>query len=214
MTSTCLRQEHFDNAKMVFQKGLDCALLDGEASANTACAMELVAKDMVGLTNAVATALTRALSGSLKDGVDTGLLKSWCDFYDQELVPKTRSMLKGLSNKLDKLGVFLSAHMKTTFPLLEKGLKLTPTTTKDAAAEEPQIEAKKEEKKKKKASVVEEPEAPAPAPVAPKKEKAIPAAAEEEEEEEEDEEEALEEEEDEDEGDEEFEYEEEYYDDE
>jgi len=113
--------------------------------------VERVASDLLGLTTAVTDALTRALKSDLK-GADPVLIKKWCEFYSEELLPQTRSMVKKTAPKLDAFGLFLPSRMGPTLSqdLLQKGLKLdessgttetadsdeSSTTKKDASDEE------------------------------------------------------------------------------
>ena len=133
ITSTSLRAEHLNAAGMLLKAGVVCQLKEGEECENTAIASERVASDMIGLTTAVAMALNRALRDdkSLR-GADPALLKKWCEFYSQELLPQTKAMVKRTSPKLDAYGLFLPSRMGASVPpdLLEKGLHLE----EDAAA--------------------------------------------------------------------------------
>lgn len=126
ITSTCLRTEHLDAAALLLKAGAACQLKDGEECENTAIAVERVASDLIGLTSAVAKALNRALdSDDLKSG-DPALIKRWCEFYSEDLLPQTRSMVKRTTPKLDAYGLFLPSRMGATLAqdLLQKGLKL------------------------------------------------------------------------------------------
>ena len=126
MTATALRSEHLDAATMVLKAGIACQLKDGEECENTALAVERVASDLIALSNAVALALNRALKGTNgASGADAALLQKWCEFYSQELLPQTRSMVKKTSSKLDAYGLFLPSRMGSTVSqdLLQKGLK-------------------------------------------------------------------------------------------
>jgi hypothetical protein len=137
MTATALRSEHLEAATMVLKAGVACQLKDGEECENTALAVERVASDLIALSNAVALALNRALKGTNDvRGADAVLLQKWCEFYSQELLPQTRSMVKKTSSKLDAYGLFLPSRMGSTVSqdLLQKGLK--PVTVL-VEAEEP-----------------------------------------------------------------------------
>eukprot|EP00980_Cylindrotheca_fusiformis_P005775 scaffold1203_cov117-Cylindrotheca_fusiformis.AAC.14 len=129
ITSTCLRTEHLDAAALLLKAGTACQLKDGEECENTAIAVERVASDLIGLTSAVAKALNRALDGDGMKGADPGLVKRWCEFYSQDLLPQTRSMVKRTTPKLDAYGLFLPSRMGATITpdLLQKGLKLEET---------------------------------------------------------------------------------------
>lgn len=165
ITSTSLRAENFNAAAMLLKAGIVCQLKEGEECENTAIASERVASDMIGLTTAVAIALNRALKDDDLKGADPALLKKWCVFYSEELLPQTKTMVKKTSPKLDAYGLFLPSRMGTSVSpdLLEKGLHLeedeeekTETmvesvdTTAPAEAEEPTnaevMEATKPEK--------------------------------------------------------------------
>eukprot|EP00545_Synedropsis_sp_CCMP1620_P013496 CAMPEP_0119004758 /NCGR_PEP_ID=MMETSP1176-20130426/1333_1 /TAXON_ID=265551 /ORGANISM="Synedropsis recta cf, Strain CCMP1620" /LENGTH=577 /DNA_ID=CAMNT_0006956503 /DNA_START=50 /DNA_END=1783 /DNA_ORIENTATION=+ len=191
ITATALRTEHLEAAQMVLKAGSACMLKDGEDCENTAIAVERVAGDLMGLSAAVAVALNRVLKTDDWNGADVALIKKWCEFYGDELLPQTRSMVKKTSPKLDAYGLFLPSRMGTTVSqeLLQKGLK---AVADDEAAEDCEVEDEAEEAE---ADVEEQ-----------QKE-------DEEEEDEDEEDEEIEEPEDEDEDDE-WDYEEEYYDDE
>lgn len=151
ITSTSLKVDHLDAAKLLLKTGVACVLKNGEECENTALAVERVASDLLGLTTAVTDALTRALKSDLK-GADPVLIKKWCEFYSEELLPQTRSMVKKTAPKLDAFGLFLPSRMGPTLSqdLLQKGLKLdessgttetadsdeSSTTKKDASDEE------------------------------------------------------------------------------
>jgi len=62
ITSTRLKEEHLEVAKLVLKDGLACILKPEEVCEITAHAIERVASDMIGLTTAVATALNYALN--------------------------------------------------------------------------------------------------------------------------------------------------------
>jgi len=126
ITSTSLKADHLDAAKLLLETGLACVLKNGEECENTALAVERVASDLLGLTTAVTGALTRALKGDGMDGADLVLIKKWCEFYNDELLPQTRGMVKKTAPKLDAYGLFLPSRMGPTLPqdLLQKGLKL------------------------------------------------------------------------------------------
>ena len=79
--------------------------------------MERVASDMIGLTTAVAKALNLALKGEDDSGdLDNGILKKWCEFYSDELLPKTKALVKGASPTLDAYGLFLPSRMLAPSP--------------------------------------------------------------------------------------------------
>lgn len=155
ITSTALRAEHLDAAKMLLKAGMACQLKDGEECENTAIAVERVASDLIGLTAGVAMALNRALKDDDLKGADPALIKQWCEFYGEELSPQTRSMVKRTTPKLDAYGLFLPSRMGATVSqdLLQKGLKLEEggpdlkETSKESAegAEDSKPEAATEE---------------------------------------------------------------------
>jgi hypothetical protein len=126
ITSTCLRTEHLDAAALLLKAGVACQLKDGEECENTAIAVERVAADLIGLTSAVAKALNRALDSDDLKGADPELIKRWCEFFSEDLLPQTRSMVKRTTPKLDAYGLFLPSRMGATVSqdLLQKGLKL------------------------------------------------------------------------------------------
>jgi len=143
ITSTRLKKECLDAAQVVLKAGLACKLKPMEECENTVAAMERVVSDMIGLTTAVAAALNSALGGGGGDdtdassSVDKHLIKLWCEFYTQELVPQTKAMIKSATPTLDAFGIFLPSRMGTTVSqdLLQKGLAYTPPTTKDEGEE-------------------------------------------------------------------------------
>mmetsp|Transcript_22769 Transcript_22769/g.48230 ORF Transcript_22769/g.48230 Transcript_22769/m.48230 type:complete len:672 (-) Transcript_22769:137-2152(-) len=132
-----LCEEHLKFAKMVLKAGLACALHDGEESESTAMCVERVAADLMGLTAAVAVALKRELKAGEKGGdgeegedacetMDPALVRQWCEFYAEELLPDTKKFVKKTSSKLDAYGLYLPSRMSASVPqeLLERGLKL------------------------------------------------------------------------------------------
>lgn len=146
ITSTSLRAEHLEAATMILKAGVSCSLKDGEESESTALAVERVASDLIGLTTAVATALNRALKSDSAD-VDPAMIKKWCEFYSEELLPKTKSMVKKTSAKLDAYGLFLPSRMGAGVPqeLLQKGLKGEESSEKAVEKEEAEEEEEKAE---------------------------------------------------------------------
>jgi ANTH domain len=135
ITSTSLRKENLEAAVILLKAGLACQLKEGEECENTAIAAERVASDMIGLTTAVAIALNRALKSENLDGLDSELIKKWCEFYSETLLPQTRGLVKKLSPKLDAYGLFLPARMGTTVSsdLIEKGMQLGSLGTEEAS---------------------------------------------------------------------------------
>lgn len=126
ITSTNLRVEHLEAAAMLLKAGVACQLKEGEECENTAIAAERVASDLIGLTTAVAISLNRALKDDAGlEGADAALIKRWCEFYRDELLPQTRAMVKRTSSKLDAYGLFLPSRMGASLSpdTLEKGLK-------------------------------------------------------------------------------------------
>jgi len=123
--STALKGEHLDAAQMLLKAGTACTLKDDEDCENTAIAVERVAADLIGLTTAVATALNRGLVEQNPSKEDIVLLKRWCEFYSQDLLPQTKTMIKKASPKLDAYGLFLPSRMGVSVrqDLLQKGLK-------------------------------------------------------------------------------------------
>lgn len=127
ITSTSLRKEHLEAAAMLLKAGVACQLKDGEDCENTAIAAERVASDLIGLTTAVAIALNRALkddAAANQAQPDPAIIKKWCEFYSEELLPQTKTMVKKTSNKLDAYGLFLPSRMGASVSpqLLQKGL--------------------------------------------------------------------------------------------
>ena len=146
ITSTSLRSDHLDAAKLLLKTGVACVLKNGEANENTALAVERVASDLLGLTTAVATALNRALKNDADlKGADPVLIKQWCEFYSEVLLPQTRSMVKQTTPKLDAFGLFLPSRMGASVSpdLLQKGMKLGEIDD-SAEVEEDEDEEKKD----------------------------------------------------------------------
>jgi hypothetical protein len=161
ITSTSLRAENLEAAKLLLKAGTACILKDGEECENTALAVERVASDLIGLTAACATALNKALKDDDLKGADPGLIKSWCEFYSEELVPQTRAMVKKTTPKLDAYGLFLPSRMGATVSpdLIQKGLKLeeSDATTKGAEEEaEDETTSKEQDAPKDKENVATE----------------------------------------------------------
>ncbi len=140
ITSTALRVENLDAAKMLLQAGMACQLKEGEECENTAIAVERVASDLIGLTAGVAMALNRALKDDDLKGANPSLIKQWCEFFSEDLSPKTRSMVKRTTPKLDAYGLFLPSRMGATVSqdILQKGLKLeeSPVESNETVEEE------------------------------------------------------------------------------
>lgn len=149
ITSTSLKEEHLSSARKLLNDGVACELRKGEECENTAIAVERVAADLLSLTSAVATALTSALKddNAVTNGADTVLLKKWCEFYSEELQPKTKSMVKKTTPKLDAYGLYLPARQKVTLSpdLLQKGLKLDETTPVSETTESRDVDDDAEE---------------------------------------------------------------------
>jgi len=135
ITSTCLKKEHLDAAKLILKAGLTCKLRQPEECENTAIAMETVMADMIGLTAAVAKALNSALKSKYEEGdilmPDRALIQLWSEFYSQDLLPQTKAMMKSTTPTLDAYDLFLPSRIGTSVSqeLLQKGLKfaLAPT---------------------------------------------------------------------------------------
>ena len=121
-----LCEEHLKFAQMVLKAGLACTLHDGEDSESTAMCVERVAADLMGLTAAVAVALKRELKQQSISEDSEELVKQWCEFYSDELLPETKKFCKKVTNKLDTYGLYLPSRMSSSLSpeLLEKGLKL------------------------------------------------------------------------------------------
>ena len=134
ITSTSLKVDHLDAAKLLLKTGVACVLKNGEECENTALAVERVASDLLGLTTVVVGTLTKVLKSDDLNGADPVLIKKWCEFYSEELLPQTRGMVKKTAPKLDAFGLFLPSRMGPTISpdLLQKGMKLDET---DSAVE-------------------------------------------------------------------------------
>lgn len=163
ITSTSLKVDHLDAAKLLLKTGVACVLKNGEENENTALAVERVASDLLGLTTSVTGALTRALKGDDLNGADPALIKKWCEFYSEELLPQTRGMVKKTASKLDAFGLFLPSRMGPTLSqdLLQKGLKLDESSAAavaDGKKDQPSEEEEKEESDKEEEEQAEVPE--------------------------------------------------------
>lgn len=124
ITTTCLKNEHLEAAQMLLKAGLACDLKEEEECENSAIAFERVVSDLIGLTTATATALNKALKND-SDDLDRDLIKKWCEFYSEELLPKTKSMVKSSAPTLDVYGLFLPSRMGASVSqdLLKRGLE-------------------------------------------------------------------------------------------
>lgn len=157
-----LCEEHLKFAQMVLKAGLACTLHDGEEQENTAMCVERVAADLMGLTAAVAVALKRELKESNKIDADSeALVKQWCQFYSEELLPDTKKFVKKTSSKLDAYGLYLPSRVSASLPqeLLDRGLKLGGDGAGNA--EEDEDEKEEEETKSEKADDKDKPDDPA-----------------------------------------------------
>lgn len=158
ITSTNLRVENLEAASMLLKAGVACQLKEGEECENTAIAAERVASDLIGLTTAVAIALNRALKGDTLDGADPAVIKRWCEFYSEQLLPQTRAMVKKTSSKLDAYGLFLPSRMGASLSpeTLQKGLKAEEmaggATSGDEEASKEEKEVEPEEKEEEEAA--------------------------------------------------------------
>ena len=138
-----LCEEHLKFAQMVLKAGLACTLNDGEEQENTAMCVERVAADLMGLTAAVAVALKRELKEPNNIDADSeALVKQWCEFYSQELLPDTKKFVKKTSSKLDAYGLYLPSRISTSLPqeLLDRGLKLGGEEADNADEEDDELE--------------------------------------------------------------------------
>jgi len=138
-----LCEEHLKFAQMVLKAGLACTLNDGEEQENTAMCVERVAADLMALTAAVAVALKRELKESNNIDADSeALVKQWCEFYSQELLPDTKKFVKRTSSKLDAHGLYLPSRISASLPqeLLDRGLKLGGEGAENADEEDDEIE--------------------------------------------------------------------------
>mmetsp|Transcript_37019 Transcript_37019/g.66620 ORF Transcript_37019/g.66620 Transcript_37019/m.66620 type:complete len:625 (+) Transcript_37019:65-1939(+) len=144
-----LCEEHLKFAQMVLKAGLACTLHDGEDSESTAMCVERVAADLMGLTAAVAVALKRELKSQPISKDSEELVKQWCEFYSEELLPDTKKFCKKVTGKLDAYGLYLPSRMSASLSqeLLEKGLKLGAGGEKESAEEEEGEEQSEEEEK-------------------------------------------------------------------
>ena len=149
ITATALRTEHLEAAQMILKAGCACALKDGEVCESTAMCVERVVSDLIGLTTATAVALNRALKGG-KDskGADPAIVKKWCQFYSEELLPQTKALMKRTTPELDAYGMFLPSRMGASVSgeLLQKGLQGGDEGDKSPIEEEKDGETEEESK--------------------------------------------------------------------
>lgn len=113
ITSTCLRTENLEAAKLVLKAGCACVPKDGETCENIALASERVVVDLMSLTAAVALALNRAIKGKESKDADPEAIKLWCQFYSDELLPQTKATVKKASPILDAFGLYLPTRIST-----------------------------------------------------------------------------------------------------
>lgn len=129
---------------MLLKSGLACGLKDEEECENIVISLERVVSDLIGLTTAVAKALNNALKSADYDenpDMDKELIKKWCQFYSEELLPKTKGMVKSTAPTLDAYGLFLPSRMGASVSqdLLKKGLEgADADVSSDKIAEQPQ----------------------------------------------------------------------------
>ena len=103
------------------------------SSENIAIAAERVAVDLMSLTSAVAVALNRSIKGKEAKDADPEIVKLWCQFYCEELLPQTKAMVKRTSPKLDAFGLFLPTRMSASVSqeVLKTGLHGGVTDTNE-----------------------------------------------------------------------------------
>jgi len=127
ITSTCLKIENLDAAKILLKAGTSCTLKKDETCENTAIALERVVSDLIGLTTAVAIALNRVLklNNNKTNNNDLAIVQQWCEFYSIDLLPQTRAMVKKTTSTLDAFGLYLPSRMGASVSpdLLQKGLR-------------------------------------------------------------------------------------------
>ena len=123
-----LSAEHLKFSQMVLKAGLACTLHDAEESESTAQCVERVASDLMGLAAAVATALRRELKGAAPTEGEASdeLVRQWCVFYADELLPETKRFCKKVTGRLDAYDLYLPSRIKDGLSpeLLEKGRTL------------------------------------------------------------------------------------------
>jgi hypothetical protein len=180
-----LRKEYLDAADMLLKAALLCQLKSGEECENTAIAMERVCADMMAMSSAVATALNRAIVKKKSSSASPKLIRDWCRFYKDDLLPKTKALIKKTTGKLDAYGLFLPSRMGASIApdLLEQGLNMEDSP--EVTAEDAVVEADEKDEAEKeavKAAPAEKRKSRTPKPT-------VVAKAREDEEEEEDEEE-------------------------
>jgi hypothetical protein len=137
ITSTCLRAENLEAAKLVLKAGCACIPKDGEKCENIALATERVVVDLMSLTSAVAVALNRAIKGKDSKDADPEVVKLWCQFYCEDLLPQTKATVKKASPTLDAFGLFLPTRMSASVSkeVLNLGLQGGVTDTVNEEAE-------------------------------------------------------------------------------
>merc|ERR1719310_908667 len=109
-----LSAEHLKFSQMVLKAGLACTLHDAEESESTAQCVERVASDLMGLTAAVATAIRRELKGAAPTEGEASdeLVRQWCAFYADELLPETKRFCKKVTGRLDAYDLYLPSRIK------------------------------------------------------------------------------------------------------
>ncbi|GMH52017.1 hypothetical protein TrRE_jg5557 [Triparma retinervis] len=129
ITSTSLREEHLEAARMILKSGTACAMKDGEDCEVTGVCLERVAADLRAMTKAVEGALTRALKpgrvGRGQGETDKEIVRKWCEFYGEELLPRTRAMVKEAGGVLEGHGIYLDRRVGGGLKeeLLRKGMR-------------------------------------------------------------------------------------------
>jgi len=116
ITSTALRPELLKFSRTTLTSRCACALKRGEDCESTAVCVERVVQDMNILTSVVAGAINRAVKDSEEGkgeekNVDFEILKEWADFYENELLPQTRELLKVTAAKLDRYSIFIPTRI-------------------------------------------------------------------------------------------------------
>ena len=63
--------------------------------------------------------------GKDSKGADPAIVKKWCQFYSEELLPQTKGLMKRTTPELDAFGMFLPSRMGASVSgeLLQKGLQ-------------------------------------------------------------------------------------------
>lgn len=112
-----LCEEHYKAAELLLKAGTAVCrnLKDDDVDENTALAAERVASDLMALTVACGKALSsRSSSRTQSAPPPPALVRQWCVWYRDTLVPQTKQVLHQLSPPLDAFGLYLPSRIPKT----------------------------------------------------------------------------------------------------